>query len=215
MCDDAYKKYDTELKKLTVVKKSYYDTMNKVVETFINQKYGKKGENSKSKQDLKNRLKNLEKKKEEYKKVIENVESFRAEYMEEQGNIFADKEEMERECTDELKSYFKIYIKNIEDFNENIKIKKEDINIIENINGDKDTKSFAEANKSLMTGPKRNLYKEYAIDINYYTEHFEIVKSKIKDKSPKEVREFQHELSTEITNLLSNFLKEEKMMRLN
>ena len=210
MCDDAFKKYDTELKKLTMVKKSYYDTMNKVVETFINQKYGKKGENNKSKQDLKNKLKNLEKKKEEYKKVVESVENLRTEYMEEQGNIFADKEEMERECTDELKRYFKEFIKNIEDFNKNIKIKEEDINIIENIDGEKDTQSFAEANKSLMTGPKRNTYKEYAVDINYYTEHFEIIKSKIKDKSPKEVREFQYELSTEITNLLSHFLKEEK-----
>ena len=147
MCDDAFKKYDTELKKLTMVKKSYYDTMNKVVETFINQKYGKKGENNKSKQDLKNKLKNLEKKKEEYKKVIESVEILRVEYMEEQGNIFADKEEMERECTDDLKIYFKTYIKNLEDFNKNIKIKEEDINIIENIDGEKDTQSFAEANK--------------------------------------------------------------------
>ena len=107
MCDEAFKKYDNELNKLSSVKKSYFDTMNKVVETYLNQKYSKKGESAKSKQELNNKLKNLEKKKEEYKLEIENVEKLRAEYMEEQGNIFADKEELERECTDELKFYFK------------------------------------------------------------------------------------------------------------
>ena len=42
MCDEAYKKYDNELNKLANVKKSYFDTMNKVVETYLNQKYSKK-----------------------------------------------------------------------------------------------------------------------------------------------------------------------------
>ena len=209
MCDEAFKKYDNELNKLSAVKKSYFDTMNKVVETYLNQKYSKKGESAKSKQELNNKLKNLEKKKEEYKLEIENVEKLRAEYMEEQGNIFADKEELERECTDELKLYFKSYIKIFEDFMKNFKLEEKDIKIIENMDGSKDTKSFAESNKSLMTGPKRNMYKEYAVDLNYYIENFDIVKSKLKNKTPKEQREIQKQLSSEITTLLSNLIKEE------
>ena len=209
MCDEAFKKYDNELNKLSNVKKSYFDTMNKVVETYLNQKYSKKGESAKSKQELNNKLKNLEKKKEEYKLEIENVEKLRAEYMEEQGNIFADKEELERECTDELKFYFKSYIKIFEDFMKNFKLEEKDIKIIENMDGSKDTKSFAESNKSLMTGPKRNMYKEYAVDLNYYIENFDIVKSRLKNKTPKEQREIQKQLSSEITTLLSNLIKEE------
>jgi hypothetical protein len=209
MCDEAFKKYDNELNKLSNVKKSYFDTMNKVVETYLNQKYSKRGESAKSKQELNNKLKNLEKKKEEYKLEIENVEKLREEYMEEQGNIFADKEELERECTDELKLYFKSYIKIFEDFMKNFKLEEKDIKIIENMDGSKDTKSFAESNKSLMTGPKRNMYKEYAVDLNYYIENFDIVKSKLKNKTPKEQREIQKQLSSEITTLLSNLIKEE------
>ena len=209
MCEVSYKKYDNELNKLTLVKKSYFDTMNKVVETYLNQKYGKKGESAKSKQDLNNKLKNLEKKKEEYKFEIEIVESLRAEYMEEQGNIFADKEELEKECTNDLKSYFKEYIEIFGNFMKNFKLSESEINTIEAIDGTKDTQSFAESNKSLMTGPKRNIYKEYAVDLNYYVENFDIIKSKLKNKSPKEQREFQKQLSSEITNLLSNIIKEE------
>ena len=41
--------------------------MNKVVEIFLNINYGKKGENTKAKTELKNKMKSLEKKKEEYK----------------------------------------------------------------------------------------------------------------------------------------------------
>ena len=210
MCADAGKKYDNELKKLNKVKDTYFEGINKVVETFLNQKYSKKGENQKSKQDLNNKLKSLEKKKQEYKKVIATVEILRAEYMEEQGNIFADKEELERDCTDELRTFFKSYIKNFNEFFKNFKFPEQDITTIENMSGTKDTESFAERNKSLVTGPKINIYKEYAIDLNFYTENFEIIKSKLKGKSPKEAREFQHQISTEINNLLSDLIKEEK-----
>jgi len=209
MCDDAYKRYDNELNKLTNVKKSYFDTMNKVVELYINQKYNKKKDSNKSKQELNNKLKALEKKKEDYKQEIDIVEKLRAEYMEEQGNIFADKEELERECTDELKSYFKSYIKYIENFLKDFKLTEKDINIIESIDGTEDCKRFAESNKSLMTGPKRNMYKEYSIDLNYYVENFEVVKSLLKNKTPKEQREFHKQLSSEISTLLANLIKEE------
>ena len=209
MCEDAFKKYDLELTKLSNVKKSYFDTMNRVVETYLNQKYSKKGENSKSKQDLNNKLKSLEKKKDEYKQEIEKVENLRAEYMVEQGNIFAVKEELERESTDELKSYFKDYIKILSGFLKKFEINENDMETIEKMNGEKDTKSFAESNKSLITGPKRNMYKEYAVDLNYYMDNFEIIKSRLRGKSSKEQREIQHQLSSEITKLLGDLIREE------
>ena len=210
MCDEAFKKFDSELAKLKGIRKSYVDSINKVVESHLNQKYSKKGENSKAKAELQAKMKILEKKKLEYKTVLENVESYRADYMEEQGNIFAVKEELERESTDELKTYFQTYIKSLNNLSASFQFSDEELKIIDNMNGDSDCKKFAESNKSLMTGPGRNEYREYAVDLNYYTEHFEIIKSKLKGKSPTEQREFQREVLNEINTILGDLIKEEK-----
>ena len=210
MCDEAFKKFDSELAKLKGIRKSYVDSINKVVESHLNQKYSKKGENSKAKAELQAKMKILEKKKLEYKTVLENVEFYRADYMEEQGNIFAVKEELERESTDELKTYFQTYIKSLNNLSASFQFSDEELKIIENMNGDYDCKKFAESNKSLMTGPGRNEYREYAVDLNYYTEHFEIIKSKLKGKSPTEQREFQREVLNEINTILGDLIKEEK-----
>ena len=210
MCDEAFKKFDSELAKLKGIRKSYVDSINKVVESHLNQKYSKKGDNSKAKAELQAKMKILEKKKLEYKTVLENVESYRADYMEEQGNIFAVKEELERESTDELKTYFQTYIKSLNSLSASFQFSDEELKIIENMNGDYDCKKFAESNKSLMTGPGRNEYREYAVDLNYYTEHFEIIKSKLKGKSPTEQREFQREVLNEINTILGDLIKEEK-----
>ena len=210
MCDEAYKKYDAELNKLKIVKKAYFDSMNKVVESYLNQNYGKKVDKNKAMQDFQNKKKNLEKKKLEYKKVLNNVEALRIEYMQEQGNLFAVKEELEKENTEDLKSYFQQYIKGLDSLSSSLQFSEEDIKKIENINGDYDCKKFAEANKSLMTGPGRNPYKEYAVDLNYYTENFEVIKAKLKGKTSIEKREFQHKISNEISNLLKDLIKEER-----
>ena len=210
MCDEAFKKFDSELAKLKGIRKSYVDSINKVVESHLNQKYSKKGENSKAKAELQAKMKILEKKKLEYKTVLEKVEFYRADYMEEQGNIFAVKEELERESTDELKTYFQTYIKSLNSLSGSFQFSDEELKIIENMNGDYDCKKFAENNKSLMTGPGRNEYREYAVDLNYYTEHFEIIKSKLKGKSPTEQREFQREVLNEINTILGDLIKEEK-----
>ena len=150
MCDEAFKKFDSELAKLKGIRKSYVDSINKVVESHLNQKYSKKGENSKAKAELQAKMKILEKKKLEYKTVLEKVEFYRADYMEEQGNIFAVKEELERESTDELKSYFQTYIKSLNNLSASFQFSDEELKIIENMNGDYDCKKFAESNKSLM-----------------------------------------------------------------
>ena len=210
MCDEAYKKYDAELNKLKIVKKAYFDSMNKVVESYLNQNYGKKVDKNKAMQDFQNKKKNLEKKKLEYKKVLNNVEALRIEYMQEQGNLFAVKEELEKENTEDLKLYFQQYIKGLDSLSSSLQFSEEDIKKIENINGDYDCKKFAEANKSLMTGPGRNPYKEYAVDLNYYTENFEVIKAKLKGKTSIEKREFQHKISNEISDLLKDLIKEER-----
>ena len=88
-------------------------------------------------------------------------------------------------------------------------IKNNVLNTIEKIDGDKDNKSFAEKNKSLMTGPKRNLYKEYCEDLSYYTEHFDFIKSKLKGKNPKEIREIQNRITLEVSEFLKDIIKEE------
>lgn len=208
MCDEFYKSYQNELNKLSSLKKVYFDTTNKAIESYLNVKYSNKS-NKKNKEELNNKKKQIIIKKEEYKNQIDVVEKSRVEYMEVQGNIFASEEELERECTDDLKTYFKSFFDVITNFSNNIKISQDNYQIIDKISGDHDNKSFAEKNKSLMTGPQRNLYKEYSQDLNYYTEHFEILKSKLKGKTQKELREIHKEITQEITAFLGDIIKEE------
>lgn len=209
MCDDCYKKYQNELTKLSQVKKAYFDVMNKAIEYYLIQKAANKLSNSKIAAELDNRKNAVKNKKLEYKKQIENVEKARVEYMDFQGNIFASEEELERECTDELKNYFKKFIGYMKDFFKNFNLTEENQETIEKISGEKDNKSFAEKNKSLMTGPKRNLYKEYAQDLNYYVEHFDIVKSRLKGKNQKEQREINNKITHEVNDFIEDIIKEE------
>ena len=208
MCDEFYKSYQGELNKLSSLKKVYFDTTNKAIESCLNIKYSNKS-NKKNKEELNNKKKQIIQKKEDYKNQIDIVEKSRVEYMEVQGNIFASEEELERECTDDLKDYFIKFFNALTNFSNNIKLSQDNYQIIEAISGDLDNKSFAEKNKSLMTGPKRNLYKEYSQDLNYYVEHFDILKSRLKGKSSKEIRELHKEITQEVTLFLGDIIKEE------
>ena len=122
---------------------------------------------------------------------------------------FSSEEELERECTDELKLYFTMFFNALTNFTNNFKLSQNIYQIIEAISGEHDNKSFAEKNKSLMTGPKKNLYKEYSQDLNYYVEHFDILKSKLKGKSSKEIRDIHKEITQEVTAFLGDIIKEE------
>ena len=208
MCDECNAKYQNELDKLGLIKKSYFDVLNKTIEYFLIQKFTNKIKNGKIKTEIVNRKNIINTKKMEYKRQIKKVEKYRVEYMEFQGNIFASEEELERDCTDELREYFKKFIE-ISQNCFNFKISQEKYEIIEKISGDIDNKSFAEKNKSLMTGPKRNLYKEYAQDINYYSEHFDIIKSKLKGKNDKECREIMNKVNNDVTDFLKDIIIEE------
>ena len=53
---------------------------------------------------------------------IEKVENSRVEYMEIQGNIFASQEELEKECTNELKNYFSQYFGILKESFKNFKL---------------------------------------------------------------------------------------------
>ena len=207
MRDEACNKYNHELDNLNDIKKSYFESINNYVEAFLNKTYNKK-ENSKMKHDLENKLKIVETKKKEYTEKIEEVERLRLEYMDIQGNLFAVKQDFEIGCTDDLKNHFKSCIKIFEDFFKNFKISEKDKEKIENIDGEKDTKNFAKNNRSFVTGPKRHLYKEYPIDLNYYVENFEVIKNLLKNKNQKEQREIKKRISNDVTNLLEPIVRE-------
>ena len=207
MCENYEKVYNTKLKDLKNKKKSYTEAINKAVELFLTAKFNNKLKSKSA--ELKNKKETIIKRKTEYKKQIDEVEKCRVDYMEVQGNIFASIEELERECTNEFKKYLKQFVKVCKDFFKSFEITAGEEQIIEEIDGDRDNKVFAEKNKSLMTGPKRNLYKEYSQDLNYYAEHFDIVKDKLKKKSPQEVREINNKITQDINEFLSDIIKEE------
>ena len=207
MCENNEKIYQAKLKDLKNKKKSYTDAVNKAVELFLTAKLNNKLKSKAS--DLKNKKETIIKKKIEYKKQIDEVEKCRVDYMEIQGNIFASEEELERECTNEFKKYLKEFISICKNFFKDFEITKEEQQIVEEIDGDRDNKDFAEKNKTLMTGPKRNLYKEYSQDLNYYTEHFDIIKEKLKKKSPAEIREINKMITQDVNDFLSDIIKEE------
>lgn len=53
------------------------------------------------------------------------------------------------------------------------------------MDGAKDNQIFSEKNKSLIQGPKRNLFKEYSQDLNHYFESFDFLKKKLNQKPAK------------------------------
>lgn len=204
MCDKDHKNYKDNLAKLKLCKESYFDSINKAIELHLISKL--KGKDKKINQKNKNEIEN---KRKEYKAQIERVEEIRVAYMKIQGNIFASQEELERDCTNELKIYINNFIKSMENFRNGIAIKDSDKEIVNSINGNTDNKQFAEKNKSLMTGPKRNLFKEYSQDLNYYMEHFDCLKKEIKNKNTQEQRQFQNQISQDVSKFLNEIIKEE------
>jgi len=203
-CEQDHKNYQDALNKLKVNKENYFESVNKAIESFLTSKM--KGKQKKISQKNRNEI---EKKRKEYNDQIKTVEKMRVEYMNVQGNIFASEEEFERECTNDLKKYLLNFVNSIESAKNKIIILDTEINQINEIDGDIDNKQFAEKNKSLMTGPRRNLYKEYCQDLNYYMEHFECLKKEAKGKNNQEIRAFQNQISQDVTSFLSDIIKEE------
>lgn len=204
LCDEHYKNYNEELSKLKAKKEKYFEVVNQCIEAFVINKL--KGKKKSVNPKL---VSEVDKKKAEYKEQIDIVEKIRVEYMNIQGNIFAYEEQFEKECTNEMKKYLNDFIKAMSELKNNLIKTEPNIEAVNQINGEKDSNNFADENKSLMTGLKRNLYKEYSQDLNYYMEHFDCLKKELKNKSQNEVREFQKKISQEITLLLNDIIKEE------
>ena len=204
MCDKDHKNYKDALNRLKLCKENYFDSVNKAIEIHLIAK--SKGKDKKINQKSLNEIEN---KRKEYKSQIEKVEEIRVEYMKIQGNIFASQEELERDCTNELKEYINKFVKSIENFRNKIMLTDSEKKVINSINGNSDNKQFAEQNKSLMTGPKRNLFKEYSQDLNYYMEKFECLKKEVKNKSSTELRQFHNQVSQDVSNFLNKIIKEE------
>ena len=204
ICEADHKRYQDALTKLKAYKENYFDSINKAIEAYISIKL--KGKDKKINQKF---INDIESKRKEYKIQIAKIEEIRVEYMNVQGNIFASQEELERDCTNELKKYLNEYIGFIEEFRDTIEFTEQDKFLLNSIDGDTDNKNFAEKNKSLMTGPRRNLFKEYSQDLNYYMDHFDCIKKEIKNKSQKEIRQFQNQLSQDVSAFLSTIIKEE------
>ena len=204
ICEEDHKKYQDALTKLKSYKENYFDSINKAIEAYVAIKI--KGKDKKINQKL---INEIDIRRKEYKAQIAKIEEIRVEYMNVQGNIFACHEDLEKECTNELKKYLNEFIGYIEECRNSIVFSESDRKVINAINGDTDNQKFAEKNKSLMTGPKRNLFKEYSQDLNYYMEHFDCIKKEVKNKSSKDLRQFQNQLSQEVSAFLSTIIKEE------
>ena len=208
ICDNILNEYETNLKSLQNEKTSYDDTINKTIELFLTLK--SKNKDTKKSNELKKSINNVLIKKKEYLNKVEECEKLRTDYMEVQGNIFAAQEEFERECTDELKNYLTQIVNGLKNSMNKTGPFSTGLKIIQNINGLTDSVAFAEKNKSLMTGPKRNLFIEYSQNMQYYCENFEVVKNKLKNKSQEEIRKIQTQLASDIKNFLSEFIKKKK-----
>jgi len=200
-CDENFQQYNSSLIKLKEIKLKYYDSVTHAIKNHLSGK--KKDEEKKSKIEV------VEKRK-EYKEQVKLVESKRVDYLKLQGHVFALMDQFERDCTDELKSSLQTFSKEINTFVQGIQITKAENKVIEDINGGNDNKLFTYENKSLKTGPKKNLFKEYSQDLNYYFENFSFLKKKVKGLDQKAKNELMKNTSREVANYLNELIKEEK-----
>ena len=200
-CDENFQQYNSSLIKLKEIKLKYYDSVTHAIKNHLSGK--KKDEEKKSKIEV-------DEKRKEYKEQVKLVESKRVDYLTLQGHVFALMDQFERDCTDELKSSLQTFSKEINTFVQGIQITEAENKVIEDINGGNDNKLFTYENKSLKTGPKKNLFKEYSQDLNSYFENFRFLKKRVKGLDQKAKNELMKNTSREVANYLNELIKEEK-----
>ena len=203
-CDVKQKEYQEEINKLQAKKDAYYYSINKAIENYLTHKNKNKNKN---KEKHKNEV---NKKRDEYKEQVKIVEKMRVEYCDMQGHIFAYEDEFEKESTNEFKRYLINFMEEIKIFQNSLTLDEKLYKKIEEIDGKKDNEIFSKENKSLMTGPKRNLFKEYSQDLNYYMENFDILKKEFKNKTPAEIRDKQKYISQDIGKFLNEIIIEDR-----
>ena len=203
-CDVKQKEYQEEINKLQAKKDAYYYSINKAIENYLSHKTKNKNKN---KEKHKNEV---NKKRDEYKEQVKIVEKMRVEYCDMQGHIFAYEDEFEKESTNEFKRYLINFMEEIKIFQNSLTLDEKLYKKIEEIDGKKDNEIFSKENKSLMTGPKRNLFKEYSQDLNYYMENFDVLKKEFKNKTPAEIRDKQKYISQDIGKFLNEIIIEDR-----
>ena len=203
-CDAQQKEYQEEINKLQAKKDAYYYSIHKAIENYLTHKNKNKNKN---KEKHKNEV---NKKRDEYKEQVKTVEKKRVEYCDMQGHIFAYEDEIEKESTNDFKRYLINFIEEIKIFQNSLTLDEKLYKKIEEIDGKKDNEIFSKENKSLMTGPKRNLFKEYSQDLNYYMENFDILKKEFKNKTPAEIRDKQKYISQDIGKFLNEIIIEDR-----
>ena len=206
-CNEKHDAYQKELDELDKKKKLYFESINNAIEHHLREKH--KPNKTKDKNNEKNRLESLVKaKKEEYLAQVKAVEKIRVDYIELQGHLFSIMEEFERNCTNDLSSLFKTMSEKITTFKDGIELNESELKKFEEMDGTKDNQIFSEKNKSLIQGPKRNLFKEYSQDLNHYFESFDFLKKQAKSKTGKELKEFHKNVSQEVSNYLIEIIGE-------
>ena len=192
-CKENYNKYKDNLRKLNLRQDIYNDAVESMIENFLYNKY----KETKTQIDLKSKLDNLNKKKQEYKSEVKKCEEQRNEFIKTQVDILEKEEEFEKECTEQIKTNFKNTFNFYNQFLENIKIDEDTLRSIEKISGIKDIHLFSENNKDIMSSPPRIIFQEYNQDMDKYF-NFDVIKSKIKNKSNEESLIIKKEIATEV-----------------
>ena len=202
-CDANLKTYKESLNELNTKKNLYYESINKAIEYHLSHP-NKPGKNKDKYKE------NIMKRKNEYLGQVKEVEKIRVDYIELQGHVFSTIEEFERLCTNDFKLFLIRMVEKINNLKDNFGFSENEVTQLGEMDGDKDNKSFSEKNKSLMTGPKRNLFKEYSQDLGYYMENFDFLKKEASKKNPKELKEFHKKISLDVSNYLNDIIVEEK-----
>jgi hypothetical protein len=209
MCDESLKKYENSLRTLIVKKNTYYESVNQVIEHFLNNKY--KNNNKEKEKNNKNSIDakkdNLKKKRKDYKEQLIKTENYRTEYIELQRNIFSSEEEFERDCTNELRRYFKKIISFYNDLLKNSSVDKEITDILEKINGTRDNQIFAANNRTIMSCPSRIEFVEYNQDVDAYS-NLEVIKNQIKNKTKEESKTIKFQIALEVKKFLKELLED-------
>ena len=202
-CDANLKTYKESLNELNTKKNLYYESINKAIEYHLSHP-NKPGKNKDKYKE------NIMKRKNEYLGQVKEVEKIRVDYIELQGHVFSTIEEFERLCTNDFKLFLIRMVEKINNLKDNFGFSENEVTQLGEMDGDKDNKAFSEKNKSLMTGPKRNLFKEYSQDLGYYMENFDFLKKEASKKNPKELKEFHKKISLDVSNYLNDIIVEEK-----
>ena len=204
MCEESLKKYESSLKSLHNKKNNYYDLINQEIELYLNHKLKKnKDINANDKNHI---IENIAKKRKEYTEQLNKVENYRKEYIELQRNICNSEEEFERDCTGEIKDYFKQIISSYEELLMKCAVKKEVKECIDNMNGNQDNQIFAEKNRSIKTAPNRIVYCEYTENLEYYS-NFEVVKNYYKKNTNEKMKEKQQKVCSEVKLFLNGIIQ--------